>query len=110
MYEFSNNRVKPHHATGTCWIDHKMKAMEGMLDKYGVYMKHIKNVLADGNKKNNKATLQGKRGKLLEATTLSCAAFFLEILEPAKMLSLMSQKKDIKILTMTDILEDTRSR
>ena len=37
MYEFSNNCIKPHHATETCWIDHKMKAMEGMLDKYGVY-------------------------------------------------------------------------
>ena len=57
----------PHRATGTCWIDHKMKAMERMLDKYGVYMKHIKNVLADDQKKNNKATLQGKRWKLLKA-------------------------------------------
>ena len=37
MYEFSNNCIKPHRATEICWIDHKMKAMEGMLDKYGVY-------------------------------------------------------------------------
>ena len=41
----------PHCATGTCWIDQKMKAMERMLDKYGVYMKHIKNMLADDQKK-----------------------------------------------------------
>ena len=40
-------------------------------------------------------TLQGKRGKLLEATTLFSAAFFLDIPEPAKMFILMSQKKDI---------------
>ena len=63
--------MKPHHATG-------------ILDKYGVYMKHIENMLADDKKKTDKATLQGKRGKLLEATTLCCAAFFLNILEPAK--------------------------
>ena len=56
-------------------------------------MKHIENVLADEKKKSDKATLHGKRGKLLEATTLFCAAFFLDILEPAKMFSLMPQKK-----------------
>ena len=87
-----------------------MKAMEGKLDKYGVYMKHIENALADEKKETDEATLQGKRGKLLEATTIFCAAFFLDILEPTKMFSLMSQKKDINILTITDILEGTRSR
>ena len=55
MYEFSNNYVKLHRATGTCWIDQKMKAMEGMLDKYGVYLKHIENVLIDEKKKTHKA-------------------------------------------------------
>ena len=47
-------------------------------------------MLADEKKKTDKATLQRKRGKLLEATTLFCAAFFLDISEPAKMFSLMS--------------------
>ena len=42
--------------------------------------------------------------------TLFCAAFFLDILELARMFSLISQKKDINILTIIDILEDTRSR
>ena len=32
MYQFSNNYIKPDHATGICWMDHNMK---GMLDKYG---------------------------------------------------------------------------
>ena len=80
-----------------------------MLDKYGVYMKLIENMLAD-KKKKNRATLQGKRWKLLEETALFCAAFLLFILEPTKMFSLISQMKDIDILTITDILEDTRSR
>ena len=110
MYEFSNNCMKPHSTTGTCWIDHKMKAMEEMLDKYGVYMKHIENVLADEKKKTAKATSHGKRGKLLEAATLFCVAFFFDFLESTKMFSLISQKEDINILTITDILEDTQSR
>ena len=80
-----------HCATGTHWTDHKIKAMKGMLEKYGVYMKHTEMVFADEQKKNTDiATLHEKRGKLLEATTFFCAAFFLDILEPAKMFSLMS--------------------
>ena len=81
-----------------------------MLDKYSVYMKHTKNMQADEKKKTDEATLQGKRGKLLEATTLFGIAFFFDILGAPKMFSLMSQKKGIHILTITDILEDTRSR
>ena len=62
MYQFSNNHVKPHHTTGTCWMDHYMKAMEGMLTKYGAYMKHIENVIAEEKEKTCEATVQGKSG------------------------------------------------
>ena len=75
----------------------------------GVYMTQIKRVVR-WEEKNDKATLQEKRGKLLETTTLFCAAFFSRISEPTKMFSLLSQKKDINILTITDILKDSRSR
>ena len=93
IYELSNNCIKPHHATG----------------QIGVYMKQIKCVVR-WEEKNDKATLQEKRGKLLEATTLFSAAFFSDISEPTKMFSLLSQKKDINILTITDNLKDSRSK
>jgi hypothetical protein len=109
MYEFSNNRVKPNRAAGTRWIDHKVRAIEGMIDKYGVYMKHIENILVDA-KQTDKATLQGKRNMLLEAKTILYAVFFLDALEPAKVFSLKSQEKDVNILKITDMLEDTKSR
>ena len=44
---------------------------------YGTYWRRVARWEV---KKNDKATLQGKRGKLLEATTTSCAALFLDIL------------------------------
>ena len=34
----------------------QMKAMGGMLDRYGVYKKHIEKVLADEKKKTDEAT------------------------------------------------------
>ena len=91
MYEFSNNCIMAHCATR----------------QIGVYMTQIKRVVR-WEEKNDKATLQEKRGKLLEATTLFCAAFS-DISEPTKMFSLLPQKKDTNILTITDILKDSRS-
>ena len=43
-------------------MDHYMKAMEGMLTKYGAYMKHIENVIAEEKEKTCEATVQGKNG------------------------------------------------
>ena len=76
IYKLSNNCTEPHHATG----------------QIGVYMKQIKRVVR-WEEKNDKAILQEKRGKLLEATTLFNVAFFSDISEPTKMFSLLSQKK-----------------
>ena len=72
--------AQPHRASRTPWIDHKMKTMEGMLDKLVFIWNILKTCCQMRSKKNDKATLQGKRGKLLEATTTSCAALFLDIL------------------------------
>ena len=38
IYEFDDERVKPHRAAGTRWIAHKLEALQNMLDKYGLYM------------------------------------------------------------------------
>jgi hypothetical protein len=38
IYEFDDERVKPHRATGTRWISHKLEALQNMIDKYGLYM------------------------------------------------------------------------
>ena len=76
IYKLSNNCTEPHRATG----------------QIGVYMKQIKRVVR-WEEKNDKAILQEKRGKLLEATTLFSVAFFSDISEPTKMFSLLSQKK-----------------
>ena len=80
-------------------MDHYMKAMEGMLTKYGAYMKHIENVIAEEKEKTCEATVQGKNGNCQKQ--LFCVTFFTDILQPAKIFTLMYQKKDINIPTIT---------
>ena len=32
VYSFENGQVKPSKASGTCWIDHKLRAMKAFID------------------------------------------------------------------------------
>ena len=57
VLEFENNVVKPHRAAGTRWISHKLLALNNMFDKYGLYMMHLENIIADTRKKTDKATI-----------------------------------------------------
>ena len=76
--------MKPSKASGTCWIDHKLRAMKAFVDKRGLYLAHIQNVIADTSKANDKATLEGKRRQIAQASVLLKCAMFADILEPAR--------------------------
>ena len=67
MLELENNVVKPHCAAGTQWISHKLLALNNMLDKYGLYMTHLENIIADMRMKTDKATLEGKGHQMEDA-------------------------------------------
>ena len=60
MYEFADNRVKPAIASGTHWIAHLLRSMSGLTDKFGLYLQHFENFIADTSKHTDKATLEGK--------------------------------------------------
>ena len=94
--KFEDNQVKPHRATGTRWIAHKLEALHNMLDKYGLYMQHFENIIADTSKQTDKAKLKGKRRQFQMAEILVFSALFFDFLEPAKSLSLTTQKEEIK--------------
>ena len=61
IYRFVDEKVKPYRASGTRWISHQLLALGNMLDKYGLYMQHFENIIADTSKHTDKATLEGKR-------------------------------------------------
>ena len=110
VYEFENNQVKPHRACGTRWISHKLLALGNMLDKYGLYMQHFENIIADTSKKTDKATLEGKRRQLQKAETVILGALMYDLLEPARELSLKTQEKQTDLINIADLMSSTRQR
>ena len=84
VYEFENGEVKPAKSTGTHWIDHKLRAMKLFIDKRGLYLSHIQNVIADTAKKNDKAKLEGIRRRIAQSSVLLKSARYVDILEPAR--------------------------
>ena len=110
VLEFENGVVKPHRAAGTRGIAHKLMVLENMLDKFGMYLSHLENIIADTSKKTDKATLEGKRRQLVSANVVLLGSVFYDLLEPARQLSLFTQKENITLHEVTEVLEGTRKR
>ena len=106
LYEFADNCVKPAKATGTRWIAHVLRSMSGLVDKFGLYLQHFENVIADTSKQTDKATLEGKRRLLTEANVLLRCGLFVDLLDPALKFSLLSQKESFNILSMVEAIDD----
>ena len=87
VYVFESQEVKPHRATGTCWIAHKLILLKNYIDKFGLYIYHIENSLADTTKKTDKATLEGKHRLLVNTKTFLLSCLSVDLLEPACNLS-----------------------
>ena len=108
VYEFENGEVKPSKASGTRWIDHKLRAMKSFIDKRGLYLAHIQNVIADETKKNDKASLEGKRRRIAQGSLLLKCAMYVDILEPARQLSLTTQTtKELNIVKQVECVDRT---
>ena len=67
-YSFENDQARPSKASGTKWIAHIMHSMAAFIDKFGVYLQHLVNVVADTSKKTDCAKVKGKRRKMIEAS------------------------------------------
>jgi hypothetical protein len=108
VYEFENNQVRPAKSGGTRWIDHKLRACSQMVDKLGVYVQHIENIIADTSKKAcDREALRGKLRKLKCASLLLRSALLIDLLDSARKFSVISQKAEVNILLILDSLDDT---
>ena len=58
--------VRPTKATGTRWVDHKLRAMERVVDMYGLYCQHLQHAITDTRKSKDRASLQEKFNKLVD--------------------------------------------
>ena len=95
VYVFENQEVKPHRATGTRWIAHKLKSLKNYIDKFGLCIHHTENILADATKKSDKATLEGKYRLLVNTKIFGLSCLLVDLLEPARNLSWRYKKTKI---------------
>ena len=111
IYEYETKAIKPEKSTGTRWLDHKIKGMEKLTDKFRVYAAQIKNSIDARNcTAADRAVLQGKLNALTQASVILRSALLTDILEPAKKLSLISQKESGDIISMVNALKRTRDK
>ena len=89
IYKFEGDQIK---LTGTKWIAHKLEALRNVLDKNVLYMQHFQNIIVSTSTQTGKAMLESKLRQLQKTGILVFGSLFLDLLEPAKMLSLVTQK------------------
>ena len=92
QFETYGNNIKPVKSAGTRSIDHRIWVMEKLVSKFVLYTQHIQNIIADTTKQLDCAKLQGKFNKSIESKVILQAAFLLDILAEAKILSLCTQE------------------
>ena len=80
--------------------------MSGLIDKFGLYLRHFENVIADTSIQADKATLEGKRKLLTDSNVLLRCGLFVDLLDPAKKFSLVSQKENFGIIELVEELDD----
>ena len=105
QFEMYGDGVRSTKATGTRWIDHKIRAMERVVNKYGLYCQHLQHAITDTKESKDSDTLQGKFNKLVDSKILLRSCFFIDVLAPAK---IFSQKSDISIIDIVECVDTTK--
>ena len=106
-FEMFGDGVKPVKSTGTRWINLRIRAMACVIDKFGLYTQHLHDFVSREKNSKIKATVQGKLNKLLDAQVILRSAFLKDVLTPAKVFSLVTQKEDPNIIETVESIEKT---
>ena len=103
---FENSGVKPVHASGSRWVNHKLSAMRRILSKYGAYTNHLTALSQDHTvKSTDRAKLHGYCSRWTEAKYLLGCAVFVDVLTPCAIFSKVMQSDELDILAaLTSLL------
>ena len=85
QFEIYGGGVKPVKSNGTRWIDHKVHAMGGEVEKFGVCAQHLKGIIPTIKLSNDQATVQRKLNKLAEAKVLLPYSFLTDVLAEVRL-------------------------
>ena len=57
QFEMYSAGVQPLKATGTRWIDHKIAAMVGIIERFGLYTQHLQHSIDTAKNSQDRITL-----------------------------------------------------
>ena len=99
VFELPDSGNIPIRSEGSRWINHKRRALQRVVDRYGAYTSHL-NALAEDNsiKSEDRARIKGYSKKWFECKILVGCALYSEVLKPPSIISLSLQGSNIDIV------------
>ena len=99
VYHFPKGGNLPVRCQGTRWIDHKRRALQRIVDRYGAYILHLNALVNDSTvKAADKSKLRGYLRKWSQGKMLIGCAMYIDILKAPSILSLTLQDDKVDII------------
>lgn len=111
VWEFSGGGDKPVRSEGSRWINHKCKALQRLVDRYGAYLNHVTALVEDQMiQSTDRARLEGYLKKWKQSNVLIGAAMYVDVLKAPSLLSLSLQEEKLDIvLGIQQFLKSSKS-
>lgn len=98
VFDLSKGGNRPIRSCGTRWVTYKRKALQRVVDRYGIYIAHLSTLVEDKSlNASDRARLKGYLLKWKKPEVLVNCALYIGALKPISCLSLtlQSEKADI---------------
>ena len=83
-FEIYTSTVRLVKATSTRWINHKLRAMDCLIEKFELCHVHLNDIISTTTNSKEKATLEGKFNNLVDAKVLLHCALVTHVLAEEK--------------------------
>ena len=99
VYHFPEGGNLPVRCQGTRWINHKRRALQRIVDRYGAYIMHLNALESDSTvKAADRSKLKGYLRKWSQGRMLIGCSMYVDILKPPSILSLTLQDDGVDII------------
>jgi len=99
VYEFPKGGNKPIRSQGSRWINHKRKAIQRVVDRYGAYISHLITLSEDNSvKADERARIKGYLKTWSKYSTIVGCALYVDILKSPSFLSMSLQASELDIV------------
>lgn len=99
VYEFPQGGNRPVRSQGSRWINHKRKALQRVVDRYGAYISHLIALSEDSSvKADEKARIRGYLRTWTRYSSIVGCAMYVDILKPPSLLSMSLQGSKLDVV------------